>query len=199
MQRFGVVVLAAGNASRMGCAKQLLDYGGKPLLRHAAEVALGSSCHSVIVVLGSRAAEVRPMLTGLPLTIVENARWAEGMGTSIHAGIQQAVQHNLDGAILALADQPLVTPETLNRLIHTHAQERQPIVASSYAGTVGVPVYFAREFFPPLLALKPEQGCKGLILANSAHAIHLACPEAEADVDTPQDYERLTSGALAVL
>jgi len=119
------------------------------------------------------------------------------MGTSIHAGIEEAVRQNLDGAILALADQPLITPAILDRLIHTHTQIGQPIVTSSYADTVGVPVFFAREFFPALLALKPEQKCKGLILANSTCAVHLACPEAQVDVDTPQDYERLTSGALA--
>jgi molybdenum cofactor cytidylyltransferase len=197
MQRFGVILLAAGNASRMGCAKQLLEYGGKALLRHAAEVALGAGGDSVIVVLGSNASELRPVLTGPPLTIVENFRWAEGMGTSIRAGIEEAVRQNLDGAILGLADQPLVTSETLSRLFDAHAQTRKPIVASSYAGTVGVPVFFANEFFPALLALKPDQGCKGLILANAARAVHLACPEAELDVDTPQDYQRLTSAALA--
>jgi molybdenum cofactor cytidylyltransferase len=157
----------------------------------------GSAGHSVIVVLGSSSSELRPILTGLPHIIVENPRWAEGMGTSIQAGIEEAVRQNLDSAILALADQPLITPAILDRLIHTQTQIGQPIVASSYVDTVGVPVFFAREFFPALLPLKPEQGCKGLILSNSTYAIHLACPEAQLDVNAPQDYERLTSSALA--
>ncbi|HYK17069.1 MAG TPA: NTP transferase domain-containing protein [Bryobacteraceae bacterium] len=118
----------------------------RPGLRHAAEVALGSSGHSVIALLGSSSSELRPILARLPLIIVENPRWAEGMGTSIHAGIEEAVRQNLDGAILALADQPLITPAILDRLIHTHTQIGQPIVTSSYADTVGVPVFFVRVF-----------------------------------------------------
>ena len=189
MKEFGIVILAAGNSTRMGSPKQLLDYGGKPLLRHAADVALRSMCcANVMVVLGSRSAELRPALDGLPVTILENPRWEEGMGTSIHTGVELAQAAGLDGVILALADQPLVTPDSLDRLIHTHLETGQPIVAAQYAGTVGVPVFFSREFFPKLLALKPQQGCKGVILSHSEHAFHLECPEAEIDIDTPQDY-----------
>ncbi len=190
--QFGIVVLAAGNSTRMGTAKQLLDYCGKPLLRHTVEVAVRAMSQShVSVVLGSRIPELLPALAGLPVTILENPRWEEGMGTSIHTGVAHAEAAGLDGVILALADQPLITPESLDRLIHTHMETRQPIVAAQYAGTVGVPVFFSREFFPKLLALKPQQGCKGVILSHPDHAFHLDCPEAEIDIDTPQDYSSL--------
>jgi molybdenum cofactor cytidylyltransferase len=196
MKRFGIVVLAAGSSTRMGSPKQLLDYGGKPLLRHAADVALRSMCYGdVMVVLGSHAHELRPALAGLPVTILENRRWEEGMGTSIQTGVAHAEATRLDGVILALGDQPLITPESLDRLIHTHIETGHPIVAAQYAGTVGVPVFFSREFFPDLLALKPQQGCKGVILSHPEHAFHLACPEAEIDIDTPQDYSSLRAHA----
>ena len=195
MPQFGVVVLAAGSSSRMGSPKQLLDYGGKPLLRHAVDVALASMCRNVIVVLGARVKELRPALEGLPVTILENPHWEEGMGTSIHVGVERAQADGLDGVILALADQPLVTPEILDRLARTHMETGQPIVAAQYAGTVGVPVFFARKFFPNLLALKPTQGCKGVILGHPGNAIHLDCPEAETDIDTPQDYDRIQQAA----
>ena len=189
MKQFGIVILAAGNSSRMGSPKQLLDYGGKPLLRHAADVALRSTCcGNVIVVLGSRVEELRPALAGLPVTILENPRWEEGMGTSIHTGVEHALASGLDGVILALADQPLVAAEVLDRLVYTHFETGRPIVAAKYAGTVGVPVFFSREFFPKLLALKPQQGCKGVILSHAEDSFHLDCPEAEIDIDTPQDY-----------
>ena len=192
MKQFGIVILAAGDSSRMGSPKQLLDYGGKPLLRHAADVALRSMCWgNVLVVLGSRSADFRPALANLPVTILENRRWEQGMGTSIHTGVEHARVSGLDGVILTLADQPLVTPDSLDRLIHTHLETNQPIVAAQYAGTVGVPVFFSREFFPQLLALKSQQGCKGVILSHPEHAFHLACPEAEVDIDTPQDYSSL--------
>jgi len=195
MGRYGVVLLAAGGSTRMGSPKQLLDYHGKPLLRHAAEVALASDPSRVIVVLGSRAAELRPALAGLPVRIVENPDWEGGMGTSIRAGIEAAEKEALDGVTLGLGDQPLVTAEILDRLVRTHLESGRPIVASEYAGTVGVPVFFAREYFPHLRALKPAQGCKGVILAHTGNAVRLACPEAEVDVDTPADYERLEAQA----
>ena len=179
----------------MGAPKQLLDYGGKPLLRHAAQVALASVCSPVIAVIGCRPSEVRPALEGLPVLIVENERWAEGMGTSIHAGVAAAEREALDGLILALADQPLVTFEILDRLVLTHLETGQPIVASQYAGTVGVPVFFSREFFPRLLSLQPDQGCKGVILTHAGSAIRLDCPEAGMDIDTPTDYDRARAAA----
>ena len=191
LPRFGTVLLAAGGSSRMGTAKQLLDYQGKPLVRHAAEVALASICGRVIVVLGCRSGEIRPALEGLPVAILENADWEGGMGTSIRAGIEVAKRESLDGVVLALADQPLVTPAILDRLARTHLETGRPIVASQYAGTVGVPVFFARSYFPHLLGLQPAQGCKGVILAHAGDAIRLDCPEAEVDVDTPEDYGRV--------
>ena len=117
------------------------------------------------------------------------------MGTSIQAGIRAAEALELDGAILALADQPLVTSAILCHLAAEHQRTGQPIVASQYAGTVGVPVYFAKSHFPQLLALAPDQGCKGVILKHSDFALRIDCPEAEADIDTPVDYERLAPTA----
>ncbi len=193
VSRIPVVLLAAGSSTRMGSPKQLLVVNGKPLLRHSVEIALASHASGVIVVLGSQADAIRPALAGLAVETVENPRWSEGMGTSIQTGVEAAQRGDADGLILALADQPRITPEILNRLIATHHATRQPIVASHYADTVGVPVFFAREFFPHLLALKPEQGCKGVILSNAAKTIRLACPEAEADIDTPADYGRLAA------
>ncbi len=196
--KYGVVILAAGASTRMGTPKQLLDYQGQPLLRHAAEVALATSCQRVIVVLGCRSQQLREALRGLPVTIVENPDWEGGMGTSIRAGVAIAEQEKLDGVILGLADQPLITPQILDTLIQTHVASGHAIVTSQYAGTVGVPVFFSREYFPHLLGLEPSQGCKGVILKHTQHAMRLDCPEAEMDVDTPEDYSRVQSATLVV-
>lgn len=189
----GVILLAAGNSTRMGSPKQLLDYGGKPLLRHAVEVALKTECQHVIVVLGANAGEVRSAIDDLPVTIAENPLWFSGMGTSIQAGIRRAQALGLDGAMLALADQPLVTTAMLDGLLANHQSSGKSIVASEYGGSVGVPAFFAREYFPHLLALEAGQGCKGVILKHAAQALYIACPEAEADIDTPRDYQALSS------
>ncbi|HEX4133712.1 MAG TPA: nucleotidyltransferase family protein [Bryobacteraceae bacterium] len=185
-----VILLAAGNSTRMGSTKQLLDFGGKPLLRHTAESAQGSGCHPVIVVLGANEHEVRPVLAGLDVEIVVNERWAEGMGTSIQTGLRALGNRDTSGTILALSDQPFITSDFLSGLVDRHHQSGRPIVAARYSGTAGVPVFFAREAFPLLMALKPDQGCKGVILGHPVSALLVDCPEAAMDIDTPEDYAR---------
>lgn len=176
----------------MGSAKQLLEFRGKPLVRHAAESAQSSGCDPVIVVLGAHERECRLALAGLAVEIVVNARWPEGMGTSIQAGLRAIENRHVGGAILALADQPFVTPEFLNGLIARHRESGRRIVAAQYSGTAGVPVFFSREAFPLLMALKPDRGCKGVILGHPADAVLVDCPEAAMDIDTPEDYARAT-------
>jgi molybdenum cofactor cytidylyltransferase len=189
MKNIAVVLLAAGGSTRMGTPKQLLSYEGRPMVRHAVETALASGCDPVMVVLGSRVEEIRAALDGLDVVVVENSDWEQGMGTSIRAGISGAEIMGCDGAILALADQPLITPEILKRLVEEHEETGRPIIASEYAGTVGVPAFFAREYFPKLTALLPSEGCKAVILANLERSIRISCPEAETDIDTPADYQ----------
>jgi molybdenum cofactor cytidylyltransferase len=169
-----------------------MEIDGEPLVRRAARTALASVCDSVVVVLGANADSIAAALAGLPVETVENPDWERGMGTSIKAGVEAAETREADGLILMLADQPLVTPAVLNNLVLTNRATGLPIVASQYAGTVGVPVYFARDFFANLKALKPTEGCKGLILSHQDQAFRLDCPEAEADIDTPEDFARVS-------
>ncbi len=187
MPRIGAIVLAAGRSSRLGTPKQLLDFGGQPLVRHAAEVALASGCRPVVVVLGSLGSRIALVLDGLPVRIAVNARWGEGMGTSIQTGLAALAGDNLDGVILTVGDQPLVTAEHLDALIARQAATGCPVVAAEYAGTVGIPVLFMSPMFGQLRALPPDQGCKSVILANRTSGAFLACPEAEHDIDTPED------------
>ncbi|MEZ5353841.1 MAG: nucleotidyltransferase family protein [Bryobacteraceae bacterium] len=183
-----LVLLAAGSSSRMGCPKQLLSFRGQPLLRHAAETALEAGCSPVVVVLGANSEPLRSVLDGLPVDIRVNARWAEGMGTSIQTGLRALDRATVRGAILALADQPLVDAGFLRRLAYLHRLSGKPIIAARYAGTAGVPVFFARDRFPLLDALPARQGCKGVILGHPDDAMLVDCPEAEIDIDTPDDY-----------
>ena len=110
------------------------------------------------------------------------------MGTSIQTGLR-TLEHRpkVSGAILALADHPYITAAVYRLLVGQHLLTGKKIIAASYAETVGVPVYFSRASFPLLRALSPEQGCKGVILENAADCLRIDCPQAEIDVDIPED------------
>jgi molybdenum cofactor cytidylyltransferase len=196
MLEAGLILLAAGSSTRMGSAKQLMNFNGKPLLRHAAELACRSNCAPVIVVLGAREHEMRPALRDLSLEIVVNDSWSEGIGTSIKTALRALENRPVSGVILALADQPFITPEFLHNLAEKHVRTQKLIVASRYSGTVGVPAFFSRQLFPRLQALEPHQGCKSILLDCSQEAFLMDCPEAVLDIDSPEDYLNATRLAL---
>lgn len=193
MPDVGILILAAGQSSRMGRPKQLLPYQGRPLLRHAAERALESRCRPVVVVLGAFAEQIEPALAGLPVQVVRNSRWEEGVGTSIQAGLELLDRLGAGAAVLTLGDLPLIGGAIYDRLADAHSASGAAVVTSEYAGTVGVPALFDRRVFPDLARLAPDKGCKGVILAHLAGAVRLPCPEAEMDVDSPADVERLAA------
>ncbi|MEI6051730.1 MAG: NTP transferase domain-containing protein, partial [Opitutaceae bacterium] len=85
--RFGAIILAAGASSRLGSPKQLLLLDGQPLVTRAAQAALTAGAWPVVVVLGAHAEKIRPALARLPVIVVENAAWPEGMAASIRTGI----------------------------------------------------------------------------------------------------------------
>ncbi len=132
-----------------------------------------------------------PALNHHAVEVVQNPLWQLSMGTSIQTGIAALAGRLVDGIILALADQPLVTSAVLRSLVEAHRSSGKPIIASQYACTAGVPVYFGAGFFSALLALAPAQGCKGVIMGNHELVPLIDCPEAEVDVDTPEDYRRI--------
>ena len=187
----GIIILAAGQSARMGEPKQLLSFQGKPLIRRAVETALASVCRPVVVVLGAYAERIAPVLDGLPIEIVINPDWELGVGTSIRAGVEALSKHPIQAAILCLADQPLISSAVYDRLVSTQAASGREIVTSEYSGTVGVPVLFGRTFFSKLSGLKPDKGCKGVILDHPDHCVRIPCPEAETDIDSPADLARV--------
>jgi molybdenum cofactor cytidylyltransferase len=188
-----IIILAAGGSSRLGQPKQLLLYQGRTLIRHACDTALASQCRPVVVVVGAYGERVRREIAELPITIVNNSAWADGLGSSLRVGMG-ALQDNsepIDAAIVMLCDQPLVTPELLDGLAQTYLATNAPIVAAEYAGTRGVPALFSRALWPELLALDNAGGAKSVIVRHAAEVAGFPFPEAATDIDTPDSYNAL--------
>jgi molybdenum cofactor cytidylyltransferase len=190
----GIIVLAAGFSKRLGQPKQLLLYKGQTLLQQAAQTALASGAGPVLVVLGARAEELKNEIKESTINMVVNKEWPEGMASSIRCGVEAlvALDPAVAGLILMVCDQPFVTASLLCELVAAHRQTGKPIVACSYAGTYGPPVFFHRTLFPELLQLKGDVGARGVIkqYANAVETIPF--PEGTIDIDTEKDYERLS-------
>jgi CTP:molybdopterin cytidylyltransferase MocA len=183
------VVLAAGGSRRLGRPKQLVTIGGEPLVRRVARVA-GEVASGVCVVLGARAGEVAAALDGMPVRTVINERWEEGVGSSIACGAL-AVREG-DSLLLTTCDQPHLSTAHLAALLAAHAASGG-VVASRYAGTIGVPAIFPPALRGALAALGGDRGAKALIAAH--HAAAIDWPEGEWDIDTEADLARLGEGS----
>lgn len=184
--RVGVIILAAGESSRLGKPKQLVAFRGRTLIRIAVKAALHSVCRPVVVTLGANADQIRPEIS-LQARVVENPEWQEGMASSIRRGVE-AIEAEVDAVILMLCDQPLVDAEVLNRIA---ASSDAGLVAAQYDGTVGVPALFGREYFSELRALRGQEGAKKILFANEHRLARIPCPEAAVDIDTSADVQRL--------
>jgi molybdenum cofactor cytidylyltransferase len=185
-----IILLAAGDSSRLGRPKQLLSYGSGTLLRHAAEVALAAALGPVIVVLGAVEESCRETLLGLPVTIVSNPVWREGMGGSIAAGMQAVDETSYRAVIIMLCDQPAVTSEVLLSLDGRHRTTGKSLIASQYKDTLGPPALFAARHFPQLRRLHGAQGAKSLF-QNHPDPGCITFPDAAWDIDTEDDLARV--------
>ena len=214
MRNIGAVILAAGGSSRFGRPKQLLTFRGETFVRRAVRAAAEAGCNPVIVVVGgnsdavqsevdirdsrissssAQALETRALVpSAARATVVENASWREGVGTSIRRGLEQ-LPKSVEAAVFLTCDQPFVDASVVRKLIAACEKSGRPIAASSYANTLGVPALFDRSCFEALLALPDDSGAKTLIASRPDEVASIAFEEGAIDIDTPEDFARLTA------
>jgi molybdenum cofactor cytidylyltransferase len=188
-RRIAAVVLAAGRSSRMGGPNKLLEeIGGRPLVRIAVDEALASQARPVIVVTGHQRERVEAALAGLPVEFAHNADFAQGLGTSLKAGIG-ALPNNVDGAIVCLGDMPQVDARLIDRLLAAFDPEKGAlVVVPTIDGKRGNPVVWSRRFFPDLMAVEGDIGARHLIGRYGEAVVEVVATGKGAftDVDTPE-------------
>jgi molybdenum cofactor cytidylyltransferase len=199
-RNIAAVVLAAGRSTRMGGPNKLVaELGGKPLVRRVTEEVLSSRARPVIVVTGHQRERVEAALDGLPLKKVHNPSFAEGLSTSLKAGLA-ALPADVDGAIVCLGDMPQVSADLIDRLIGAFDPERAAlIVVPTFEGKRGNPVLWSRRFFHELGALEGDVGARHLIgqFPDAVTEVPVTGQGAFFDIDTPEALELAQAGLKA--
>jgi molybdenum cofactor cytidylyltransferase len=184
------IVLAAGASRRFGSPKQHVRVDGRPLMHTVVSRAVEIAGHSTLVVLGANAAELAPLLSHTPATIVINRDWTEGLASSIRAGVSR-LPGFCTGAMLVLADQAAVTAEDLRRLAGTWRRQPDYITAAQYGATLGAPAIFPSSSFRDLTELRGDRGASVLFHRNPDRVVRVPMDSAALDIDTPEDLLRL--------
>jgi len=169
----------------------LAEIGGRPLVRNVVEQALASRAKPVIVVTGLKRDRVEGALSGLPVQFVHNQDFAEGLGSSLRAGIA-ALPARADGAIVCLGDMPQVDAAMIDRLVGAIDPDKGALIAvPSIDGKRGNPVVWSRRFFPELMAVEGDIGARHLIgrYSEAVVEVPLAGTAALTDIDTPEALE----------
>jgi molybdenum cofactor cytidylyltransferase len=196
MNNTGIIILAAGESSRFGGIKQLLPFNGKTLLQHVIDEATAAGARPVVVITGANATAVSASIpSNSKLNILGNDNWQSGISSGIVAGVHHILNLNpgIQKIIIAVCDQPFVSSGLFEQLDGTQEKSGKPIVACTYADTIGTPALFSVKYFDQLLNLKGDQGAKKIIKDNKEDVATVDFPKGEIDIDSQKDYEKLIS------
>ncbi|MDP8948210.1 MAG: nucleotidyltransferase family protein [Actinomycetota bacterium] len=186
------IVLAAGAGSRFGGGKLLAPYRGRPLIEGALVNLADAPVDETVVVVGADAKRLREVCEPCGVRVVENPGWAEGMSTSVRAGLR-ALGPEAQAAVVLLADQPLVGAGAVGRLVEAFERGAKVAVAT-YGGRPRNPVLFSREVWPLLEAdLSGDEGARPFLRRHPKLLTQVPCDGVgdPADVDTAEDLRRL--------
>jgi molybdenum cofactor cytidylyltransferase len=190
------LLLAAGESTRMGRSKPLLDWDGGKLIEYQIRELLAGGVDEVIVVLGHRADEVRPLVEGSGARWVLNSAYREGRAGSIRTGAS-AVPDNAVAVVVLNVDQPR-SRSIVRAVLDGHLATGNVITTPAYAGRHGHPAVFAGELLPELRSV--DEASEGLRAVNRRHAdrrseVAIDDPSVLLDLNLPTDYESAKSGA----
>ena len=188
------ILLAAGEGSRLGQPKALVEVAGQRLVDRGSRMLRDGGAAPIVVITGAAPVDVPGAL------IVHNPAWASGMGSSLATGLAalQALPGECDAAVLALADQPLVGSESVRRLIAAH-QAGASIAVAAYDGRPRNPVLIAREHWAEVLTLaEGDAGARPFLRAHPGLVTLIECGDTGSpdDIDTAEDLARVTQALL---
>lgn len=185
------IILAAGKATRMGRDKLSLPFRGMPMVQHVINAARASMLSNVTVVLPENS-ELISTLDLEGCEVITSPDRDKGQAESFKAGLRN-VKDRVQGAMFFLGDQPLILPETIDRLVWAFSQEPQCWVAPIQEGMRGNPITIPSGWFERALELEGDTGARPLLaapgLALRLVRIHEVGPFI--DIDTEIEYRQL--------
>ncbi len=199
VRRIAAIVLAAGESSRMGEPKLLIDLNGKAMIERVADTLLASRCAPIIVVVGSEEAAIRALLGNRNIRIVSNAEAALGMSRSLYFGLAALAGDfgdDIEAAVICLGDMPDVDTPLIDQLVAAFdpGAEHEIVVPvrggrEGNTGRRGNPVLWGRRFFPALKAITGDRGGRDLIAANRRYVVNVQIDDERilVDLDTPSE------------
>jgi xanthine dehydrogenase accessory factor len=186
------ILLAAGISSRMGEPKPLVQLAGRPLLVHALEALRHSDVSEIVVVLGAEADRVRREIALDGTRTIVNPDYAEGMSTSIRAGVRAAAPEG-EAFLIVLGDQPLVSVATINALVARSEATGARILVPTYCGVRGNPVLLHRSLSKDIDTIHGDVGCRDVVNGHADEIVEVSVddPGILIDVDTPEEVRRV--------
>jgi len=187
----GIIILAAGESSRLGKAKQLLKHrDGQTLISHTCQLAIATGIQPILLVLGAHKEIILEEVQGLPLQIVFNDHWAEGISTSIKKGLVGILNMHpsISAVIIMVCDQPLLSAELISKLASEYINTGKPIIASKYNDVMGTPALFDRSLFGLLNELTGDRGAGKIINQNPDWVGVVPFDGGGLDIDREEDY-----------
>jgi molybdenum cofactor cytidylyltransferase len=188
----GIIVLAAGESSRLGYPKQIAQYKGKTLLQYAIDSALGAKVEKQVLVLGANKDEIKKTFRGDSIPNIPNQDWEKGMASTMQKGLDYLLKFDApDQVIIMLCDMPFVDSKLLKKLIAAQKKTGKGIVACEYSDTIGVPILFTKAYFSELKTLSGDEGAKKVAQAHEDDCALVKFPMGQVDVDTEEDLRDL--------
>lgn len=191
--KIAAVLLAAGASTRFGADNKLLTpFEGRPLIRHVAEILAGAQLAEIVLVAGADSAAIAAALDGLAIKAVANPRFAEGMGSSISAGIA-ALSSDPDGVFVVPGDMPRISRHLLALLMDVFRDTcgTRAVFPMLGNGAQSPPVLWPRATLADLAQLAGPHGGKQLLARLGGVSVPVDDDSLLADIDTPADLARL--------
>ncbi len=192
------LILAAGESSRMGQDKALLLYRGRTFLETIISTLSRAGISRIVVVLGHHAEAIQRAVRLEGVEVVVNRKWTLGQTTSLQAGVMTLSSAEVEAMVVCLVDQPLVSPDTIKKLVQAFEEAGAPVVIPTCQSLRGHPVIIGRALLGDLAALRPVEGANTVIrkYRDRTQFVEVDDRGVLLDIDDPETYRQLECGKL---